>query len=122
MDSSFIERLVVDLTVKGLSLNQIREHIRLIYSLDVKKNEVRKIQRKAAQNAKNVNHKFDRKVSPKIRVLEADEAFQGKKTLSSGQRTRRQPTCLGSSPPLTALRPASPRSSAPSRGYAPTSK
>jgi response regulator RpfG family c-di-GMP phosphodiesterase len=84
VDSSFIARLVTDLTVKGLSLNQIREHIRLMYSLDVTKHELQKIRYKAAQKAKEVNHKTDREVAPKVRVLEVDEAFQGQENVILG--------------------------------------
>jgi len=40
VDSTFLARLVTDLTLKGLSLNQIREHLRLLYSLDLTKHEL----------------------------------------------------------------------------------
>src|SRR4030042_236629 len=37
VDSTFLARLVTDLTLKGLSLNQTREHLHLLYNIDLTK-------------------------------------------------------------------------------------
>jgi len=95
VDSTFIARLVTDLTLKGLSLNQIREHLRLTYSLDLTKHELQKLRYKAAQKAKEVNHELDRKVAPKVRVLESDELFQGQGNVIFGAADKLSSYILG---------------------------
>ena len=77
VDSALLARLVTDLTLKGLSLNQIREHLHLIYSIDLTKHELQHIRYKAAQKAKEANRKLDREVAPKASTMEIDEEFQG---------------------------------------------
>ena len=89
VDSTVVACLVTDLTLKGLSLNQIREHLRLIYSLDVKRHELQKIRYNAAQKAKKVNHKLDRQVGSKINTLEVDEIFQCHENVSLGAADQR---------------------------------
>ena len=81
---TFLKRLVVDLTLKGLSLNQIQEHLHLIYSLDVKKHVLLHWRAEAARKAKQVNHALDRKVAPKIHTMEPDEIFQGSENVILG--------------------------------------
>jgi hypothetical protein len=95
VDSAFLARLVTDLTLKGLSLNQVREHLRLLYSLDLTKHELQKIRYKAAQKAKEVNHALDRKVAPKIHVLENDELFQGQENVILGAADKSSAYVLG---------------------------
>ena len=95
VDATFLARLVTDLTVKGLSLNQIREHLRFLYSLDLTKHELQKLRYQAAQKAKAANHVLDRQVAPKVSVLEVDELFQGQENVILGTADKRSAYVLG---------------------------
>lgn len=95
VDSTFVARLVTDLSLKGLSLNQIREHLHLIYSIDLTKHELQKIRYKAAQKAKDVNHAIDHEVAPKVHTMEGDELFQGNENVILGAADKKSGYLLG---------------------------
>jgi predicted nucleic acid-binding Zn-ribbon protein len=84
IDETMLCRIITDLTLKGFSLNQIREHFQFCYGLDLSKHSVVIIQKEAARKAKNINNMLDRKVASKISTTEADEIFQGKKRIILG--------------------------------------
>jgi hypothetical protein len=95
VDSTFVARLVADLSLKGLSLNQIREHFHLIYAIDLTKHELQKVRYKAAQKAKDVNHAIDREVAPKVHTMEGDELFQGNENVILGAADKKSGYLLG---------------------------
>jgi hypothetical protein len=84
IDDRFLERLITDLTLKGLSLNKIREHIQFIYCFDISKNSIKNIQNNAGKKANVLNQHFDKLIAAKISTAEADETFQGKNNLIFG--------------------------------------
>jgi hypothetical protein len=78
-----------------MSLNQIREHLHLIYSIDLTKHELQKIRYKAAQKAKDINHAIDREVAPKVNTMEGDELFQGNENVILGAADKKSGYLLG---------------------------
>ena len=78
IDETTLCRIVTDLQIKGLSYNKLREHLQLIYGLDLTKHEIKMIRRSAGKKAKAVNRELDREIRTKIHTIEADEIFQGK--------------------------------------------
>ncbi len=84
IDETMLCRIITDLELKGLSLNQIREHLQFCYGLDLSKHSIVLIQKEAARKAKNINKMLDRKVASKISKAELDEAFQGNNNIILG--------------------------------------
>jgi len=78
VDEVILCRIVTDLLLKKLSYNEIREHLQLIYGLDVNKHKLKKIRDAAGIKAKAVNQELDRVIRTKIVIIETDEIFQGK--------------------------------------------
>ena len=78
VDETMLCRIVTSLSLKGLSLNQIREFIKNCIGLNISKHSITLIQNEAARKAKKVNHELDRKVASKITIEEVDEVFQGR--------------------------------------------
>jgi len=95
VDSTFLARLVTDLTLKGLSLNQVREHLHLLYNIDLTKHELQHIRYEAAKKAKEVNHNLDREVAPGDHTLESDELFQGHENIIFGAADKKSAYVLG---------------------------
>jgi len=95
VDSTFLARLVTDLTLKGLSLNQTREHLHLLYNIDLTKHELQHIRYEAARKAKEVNHKLDRDVATKVKTMEIDEEFQGNENVILGAADKKSAYVLG---------------------------
>ena len=78
VDEVILCRIVTDLLLKKLSYNEIREHLQLIYGLDVNKHKLKLIRDAAGAKAKRVNQELDRDIRTKIVTIETDEIFQGK--------------------------------------------
>lgn len=78
VDEVILYRIVTDLLLKKLSYHEIREHLQLIYGLDVTKHKLKLIRDAAGIKAKTVNHKLNRSIRTKIGIIETDEVFQGK--------------------------------------------
>jgi mutator family transposase len=78
VDETMLCRIATDLTLKGLSMNQLLEHLRLIYGLKITKEGLKVIRKNAAKKAEVINRCLDREIAGKIKICEADEAFQGK--------------------------------------------
>jgi transposase-like protein len=95
VDCQFLKRLIIDLMLKGLSLNQLQEHLRLIYGLHIVHSQIRRIETEAADKAKRINLQLDKQVAPKISKIEVDEIFQGKNTVTLGAVTKKFNYCLG---------------------------
>lgn len=95
VDNQFLKRLIIDLMLKGLSLNQTQEHLRLIYGLHMAHTQIRQIETEAANKAKSINLQLDKQVSPKISKIEVDEIFQGKNTVTLGAVAKMYNYCLG---------------------------
>lgn len=74
-------RIITDLTQKGLTMNPLLEHLQLIYGMGINKDGLRMIRKKAAKQAKRINKRLDHEIAGKIKIAEADEAFQGKNNL-----------------------------------------
>lgn len=84
IDERVLCRIVTDLTIKGLSLNQIAEHIYLIYGLKITKEGIRSIRKNVAQKAKLINKRLDKEIASKVNTIECDEIFQGQNNLILG--------------------------------------
>ncbi|MBN2236174.1 MAG: transposase [Bacteroidales bacterium] len=84
VDESVLCRIVTDLHLKKLSYNEIREHIQLIYHLDVTKHKIKVIIQKAGEKAKAINKRLNSQIHSKISVIEVDEVFQGKSHIILG--------------------------------------
>lgn len=78
VDETTLCRIVTDLQLKGLSLNKIREHLKLIYGLDLTKHKIKMIQNIAGNKAKAMNRKLDCEIRTKVNTTETDEVFQGR--------------------------------------------
>ncbi len=78
MDEVILYRIVTDLLLKKLSYHEIREHLQLIYGLDVTKHKLKQIRDAAGIKAKTINQKLNRSIRSKIVTIETDEIFQGK--------------------------------------------
>ena len=78
VDETTLCCIVTDLQLKGLSLNKIREHLKLIYGLDLTKHKIKMIQNIAGKKAKAMNRKLDREIRTKVNTTETDEVFQGR--------------------------------------------
>lgn len=95
VDFVFLKRVIIDLMLKGLSLNQLQEHLNLIYCLRISHAQIRQIETEGAMKAKGINLQFDKQIAPKIRKIEADEIFQGKNTVTLGAVAKKCNYCLG---------------------------
>ncbi len=95
VDAQFLKRLIIDLMLKGLSLNQLKEHIKLIYGLGISDREIRKIENEAAEKAAKLNLQIDKQVAPKIQISEVDEIFQGQNTVTLGAVAKKYNYCMG---------------------------
>ena len=95
VDAQFLKRLIVDLMLKGLSVNQLREHLKLIYDITMSETQIRKIEDDAAKKAAKVNLEIDKQVAGKIKIIEADEIFQGKNTVTLGAVAKHYNYCVG---------------------------
>jgi transposase-like protein len=95
VDSFFLKRIIIDLMLKGLSLNQLQEHLRLIYGLHLSHAQIRQIETEAANKAKRINLQYDTQIASKIKVIEADEIFQGKNSVTLGAVAKNSNYCLG---------------------------
>ncbi len=84
VDLTFLKRVISDLMMKGLSLNQTQEHMKLIYNIQMSHASIQTIQTEAGQKARHLNATFDKRVAPKISKIEVDEVFQGKNTVTLG--------------------------------------
>lgn len=104
IDNTILCRIITDLHLKKLSYNEIREHIRLIYHIDVTKHKIKEILRIAGKKAKEANKKLDREICSKINTIEVDEVFQGTKRIILGAAEKK-------SQYLLSLKPAANRTS-----------
>jgi hypothetical protein len=95
VDSVLLKRIIIDLMLKGLSLNQIQEHLNLIYCLHISHAQIREIETEGANKAKNVNLVLDKQIATKITKIEVDEIFQGKNTVTLGAVAKKWNYCLG---------------------------
>jgi hypothetical protein len=84
VDLPFLKRIFTDLMLRGLSLDNLQEHLKIIYDLKISKVEIQKIQDEGSIKARSLNASFDKIVAPKITKVEADEIFQGKDTVTLG--------------------------------------
>ena len=62
-------------------MNQMDEHLQIIYGLGITKEGNRIIRKIAAKKAKMINKRLDHEIAGKIKICEADEAFQGKNNM-----------------------------------------
>ena len=62
IDKTILYRIVTDLHLKKLSYNEIREHIHLIYHIDVTKHKIKEILTMAGKKAKDANKRLDREI------------------------------------------------------------
>src|SRR5271157_3860194 len=76
VDLTMLKRIIVDLTVRGLSLNHLQQHLEIIYDYRISHEKIQAIQEEAKVKARAVNHTLDKAVAPKIGIAEADEVFQ----------------------------------------------
>lgn len=104
VDEATLCRIVTDLHLKKLSYNEIREHIRIIYGLDLTKHHLKGILQKAGEKAKTINKRLDHEIQSKIHTIEVDEVFQGKSHAILGVTEKK-------SQYLIALKPAPDRTS-----------
>jgi hypothetical protein len=84
VDYTMLKRIVIDLTIRGLSLNHLQEHLKLIYSMKISHESIQRIQNEAKEKAEVLNHSFDVSVASKITKIEVDEVFQGQSTIILG--------------------------------------
>lgn len=64
--------------IKGLSLNEIQNHLLCCHNIIISIRRIRKIICDFGKKARNINCFYDKKVLPKIKVTEADEIYQGR--------------------------------------------
>ena len=104
MDEVILCRIVTDLLMKKLSYNEIREHLQLIYGLDVNKHKLKTIRNNAGKKAKTVNQGLDREIRTKINNIETDEIFQGRNhvILGAAEKKSQYLVDLKSAPDRTA--------------------
>ncbi len=98
VDEVVLCRIVTDLLLKKLSYNEIREHLQLIYGLDVTKHKLKKIRDAAGMRAKAVNHELERDIRTKIITVETDEIFQGKNHAILGVAEKQSQFLIGLQP------------------------
>ena len=110
IDNTILCRIITDLHLKKLSYNEIREHIKLIYHIDVTKHKIREILRNAGKKAKEVNKRLDREIRSKIHIIEVDEVFQGTTRIILGAAEKK-------SQYLISLKPATNRTSKSISGF-----
>lgn len=95
VDHTMLKRIIVDLTFRGLSLNHLQKHLKLIYCLDISHVSIQRIQNEAKEKAEVLNHSFDVAVAPKISKIEVDEVFQGQSTIILGSVAKGSNYLLG---------------------------
>ena len=78
VDEQLLNRIIISLTLNGLSLNQIREFLRNCIGLDISKHSINLVQNEGARRAERINKGLDKEVAPKISIIEVDETFQGR--------------------------------------------
>ena len=77
IDLTMLKRIVLDLSMRELSLNHIQHHLEYIYCYPMSHESIIAIQQETADKAYPVNHSLDKAVAFKISIAEADEVFQG---------------------------------------------
>jgi len=77
-ESNQYDRIILDLKIKGLSLNEIRNHLSLCHKKDVSIRRIRQSIIQSGKKAKKINQFYDKKILPKIQIAEADEIYQGR--------------------------------------------
>ena len=100
VDETILCRVVTDLHLKKLSYNEIREHIQLIYGLDLTKHHIHSILQKAGEKAIIVNKRLDHTIYSKIHTVEVDEVFQGKSHVILGVAEKKTQYLLALNPSL----------------------
>jgi hypothetical protein len=82
--SVFAEKIIVDLKMKGLSFNEIIEHLRLIHQINVSSNQIRSVLINLGKKAKRLNNYYDSLAAEKIKIAETDEIYQGREGMFIG--------------------------------------
>ncbi|MCF2138599.1 MAG: transposase [Candidatus Lokiarchaeota archaeon] len=82
--SNFYQRFILDLKIKGLSLNEIQDHLRVCHNYNSSIRSIRNILCDLGAKAKIINRFYDNKVLPKIKVAEADEIYLGRNGMYVG--------------------------------------
>ncbi len=77
-ESNQYDRIILDLKIKGLSLNEIRNHLLLCHKKNVSIRRIRQSIIQSGKKAKKINQFYDKKILPKIQIAEADEIYQGR--------------------------------------------
>ena len=77
IDLTMLKRIVLDLSMRELSLNHIQQHLEYIYCYPMSHESIISIQQETADKAHPINHTLDKAVACKISIAEADEVFQG---------------------------------------------
>jgi len=67
------------LRIKGLSINDIVDHFKVVYHTKVNIYYIKKVIKKCNARARKLNRFYDSLVSDKIDVVEFDEVYQGRK-------------------------------------------
>lgn len=98
IDETILSRIVTDLHLKKLSYNEIREHVNLIYHIDITKHKIKEILRKAGKKAKEINKQLDREIRSKIHTIEVDEVFQGTNRIILGAAEKKSQYLLSLKP------------------------
>lgn len=72
------QRSIIDLRIKGLSLNDIVDHFKAVYRRTITIYQIKKLINHCNERAKKMNHFYDSMVSEKLTVVEFDEVYQGR--------------------------------------------
>ena len=76
--SDFEEKIIVDLKMKGLSLNEIADHMKHVHKVKIKPKGITKIVIRHGEEGEKMNQRNDRLVADKIQIAETDEIYQGR--------------------------------------------
>jgi len=72
------QRIIIDLRIKGLSLNDIVDHFRVAYGIKITAYYIKRLIKKYSIRAKSLNRYYDSLVSEKLDIVEFDEVYQGR--------------------------------------------
>ncbi|MHA1818942.1 MAG: hypothetical protein ACTSVC_00600 [Promethearchaeota archaeon] len=73
------KRIIIDLRIKGLSLNDIVDHFRVAKGIEITVYYIKHlIHKKYSARARSLNRFYDSFVSEKLDIVEFDEVYQGR--------------------------------------------
>lgn len=75
---------IIDLLMKGLSINDIADHLKSVYSLPNTYKFVKDLVIFEGKHAKRLNRYYDSLIRDKLHVIEVDEIYQGRNSMFLG--------------------------------------